>query len=71
MRIKLYSAHHEFIETFSSWDRAFTHWLDENADSFFREGGYVELWNDRDVFCFERTVRSRRELKQRLQALAA
>lgn len=70
MRIKLYNACGEHMKTFAVWEKNFAHWLDDSADAFFTDGGYTEIWNDREVFCFEPTAQSRSELKRQIRARA-
>jgi hypothetical protein len=71
MRVKLYNAIHEHTGTYAVWEKNFAVWLDESADTFFAAGGHAQIWNHREAFCHERAVRSRRELRCRMKALAA
>ena len=71
MRVKLYDAHHQHTETFAAWEKAFLWWLEESADAFFASGGHAQIWNHREVYCLERAVHSRRELRRRIKAVAA
>lgn len=71
MKIKLYNARHEQVEAFSAWERDFLQWLEESAEAFFADGGYAEIWNDREAFYLDLDVHTRNELKQRIKALAA
>lgn len=71
MRVKLYNGRHEHTGTYAVWEKDFLWWLEESADEFFESGGHAQIWNHREVFCLERAVRSRRELRCRMKAIAA
>jgi hypothetical protein len=71
MRVKLYNARHELTKTLAAGGKDFARWLEDSADAFFARGGYAEIWNDREVFCFDHDVYSRDELKKQIKALAA
>ena len=66
MRVKLYNALHEHAGTYAVWEKNFTRWLDESADTFFAEGGYAEVWNDEDVYRFAPPAHSRLELRSQI-----
>lgn len=71
MRIKLYDARHQLIKTLSAGERDFARWLEDAAETFFAGGGYAEIWNDREVYCFAPGVCSRNELRYQVKTLAA